>query len=68
MPPTRSIVPIDFRAHVRDEKDRLGLSISELARRAELTQPAVSAWLSGRKDITVTSLERLLGVLAAAAR
>jgi len=60
--------PFSFRVRVRSELDRLGMSISALAREAGLTQPAVSAWLSGRKDITVTSLERLLLVLAEASR
>jgi predicted transcriptional regulator len=52
-----------FREHVRAELDRLELSISALAREASIPQPALSAWLSGRKDITVTSLERILRAL-----
>lgn len=55
--------PIDFRAFVRGQLEARGRSISELARVAGLTQPQVSAWLSGRKDITVSSLERLLTAL-----
>jgi transcriptional regulator with XRE-family HTH domain len=40
-----------------------GVSVSELARRAEVDRAALSRWLSGRADITTATASRVLAVL-----
>lgn len=53
----------DFRAAIRAELDRRGMSISALARAAGLTQPQLSTYLSGQRDLTGASLERIADAL-----
>jgi hypothetical protein len=45
---------------VRDARQRAGLSQSELARRAGVSQPVISAYESGRREPSVTMLTKLV--------
>jgi hypothetical protein len=45
---------------VKDARQRAGLSQSELARRAGVTQPVISAYESGRREPSVTLLTKLV--------
>lgn len=54
---------VDIRAAVRAEVARAMWTQQELADRAGLTQPQVSAYLAGRKDLNGQSLDRLLTAL-----
>ena len=45
---------------VRDARQRAGLSQSELARRAGVTQPVISAYESGHREPSMTMLTKLV--------
>jgi hypothetical protein len=45
---------------LRDARQRAGLSQSELARRARVTQPVISAYESGRREPSMTMLTKLV--------
>jgi transcriptional regulator with XRE-family HTH domain len=46
---------------IRLARDKAGLTQSELANRAGISQQAVSAYETGRKEPTVATLQRLIG-------
>lgn len=54
---------IDFRAEVRRAMERGGMTQAALARASGVPRPNISAWLSGRADITTSTLSRLLVAL-----
>lgn len=45
-----------------------GMSVSDLARRADVSRPNLSAWINGRADIKVSTLERIMAELGLAVR
>lgn len=55
--------PIDFRAEVAAWVE--AHSRSTLAVQSGVARPNISAWLGGKADITVSTLERLLAVVRA---
>lgn len=55
----------DLRAQIAERMARLGVSQSELARRAKLAQPTISQYLAGRYELTGASLERIAKALSA---
>lgn len=54
---------MNARQTIRDELARIGMSQSELARRASVTQPWLNRWLSGHVDISTQRLGLLCRVL-----
>ena len=48
---------------VRQRVDAGDLTVSSLARRSGVSQPTLSNWLSGRRRLTVRTLDCVLGVL-----
>ena len=60
--PARGIMP-DFRSIIDAERTRQEISISELARRAEVHRAKLSQWLAGTCDTTLTTFERVCRAL-----
>lgn len=54
---------VDIRAAVRAEVERAGWTHQELATRTGLPRPRVTEYLTGRRDMTGASLDRLLTAL-----
>ena len=48
-----------FRANVRLELDARGLTVTELASRLKISQPALSSVLCGRERVTLDRAERI---------
>lgn len=55
--------PNTITATVQAAMKRLGLSVAELSRRADIPRPNLSAWLNGRADMNVRTLERVIAAL-----
>lgn len=55
--------PPDFRDIIASERERQGLTLAELAKRAGTYQPNLSGYLSGKADIRTETLMRLFTVL-----
>lgn len=55
--------PPDFRDIIKSERERQGLTLTELAERAGTHQPNLSDYLSGKADIRTDTLMRLFTVL-----
>jgi len=51
---------VTYTALLRDARSQAGLSVSELARRAETSRAAITAYENGRKTPSAATLERLL--------
>ncbi len=54
---------MDLRKIIIGEAERQGLSQAELARRAEIPQPTVNVYFTGRNDMTGARLGKLLEAL-----
>ena len=48
---------------IRAEMERQDITISELARRAELSRPQTSSWMAGRKTVTIETAEAAANAL-----
>ena len=62
-PRTQSDTVAVFVAAVRDRMDTLGISGSELARRAGVSQPRISELLNGGKSPNLTTVGRIADAL-----
>jgi len=60
---SKNPIIIDFRWLIRHELDRKGLTLSDLAASSGVPRTSLSAYLSGRRDMTGSTIERLLAAL-----
>lgn len=56
-------MPDPLRALIRQTMSRQGVTQAELARRIGWHQPGISAYLSGKRDISTRTLRRMCGAL-----
>lgn len=54
---------VDIGTLIKEERKKQGITIAELAKKAQVTRRAIYYWESGERGITVDCADRILKVL-----